>query len=52
MNFEKKLSSGKRGAGLDSPFATLLLIAIPDFVTAVIVTVVGCHSKHNIGFMV
>ena len=42
--FEKEeLSSGKRGAGLDSPFATLLLlIALPDFIT-----VVGCHSKHS-----
>jgi hypothetical protein len=46
--FEKKLSSGKRRAGLDSPFATLL-IALPDFVHAVVVvTVVGCHSKPSI----
>jgi hypothetical protein len=51
--FEKKLSSGKRGAGLDSPFATLLLIALPDFVIAVVVViVVGCHSKHSFDSMV
>jgi hypothetical protein len=52
--FEKKLSSGKRGAGLDSPFATLrlLLIALPDFVTAAVVIVVGCHSKHSFDSMV
>jgi hypothetical protein len=36
--FEMKLSSGKKESGeLDSPFATLLLIALPDFVIAVIV---------------
>jgi hypothetical protein len=45
--FENKLSSGKRGAGLDSPFATLLLIALPDFVIAV-----GCHSEHSFDSMV
>jgi hypothetical protein len=51
--FEKKLSSGKRRAGLDSPFETLLLIALPDFVLAVVVvTVVGCHSKPSIDSMV
>jgi hypothetical protein len=52
--FEKKLSSGKRGAGLDSPFATLrlLLIALPDFVTAAVVTFVGCHSKLSFDSMV
>jgi hypothetical protein len=51
--FEKKLSSGKRGAGLDSPLATLLLlIALPDFVIAVVVVVVGCHSKHRFDSLV
>ena len=43
----------KRGAGLDSPFATFFLIALPDFViTVVAVIVVGCHSEHNFDSMV
>jgi hypothetical protein len=43
----------KRGVGLDSPFATLLLIALPDFVIAVVVVIfVGCHSKHSFDSMV
>jgi hypothetical protein len=33
--------------GLDSPFATLLLIALPDFVIAV-----GCHSNRKFDYMV
>ena len=44
--------SGKRGAGLDSPLAILLQIAVPDFIIAVAVTVVGCHSKHSCDSMV
>jgi chromate transport protein ChrA len=32
---KKKLSSGKRRAGLDSPIAILLQIAVPDFIIAV-----------------
>jgi hypothetical protein len=48
--FEKKLSSGKTGVGLESPFATRLPIALPDFVIAVVVTVVACHSKPSLDF--
>jgi hypothetical protein len=43
----------KRRAGLDSPFATLLLIALLDFVIAVaLVILVGCHSMHSFGSIV
>jgi hypothetical protein len=36
--FENKLSPGKRGAGLDSPFATVLLVALPDSSSLLAVT--------------
>jgi len=36
--FENNLSSGKRGAGLDSPFATIHLIAFPDSSSLLAVT--------------
>jgi hypothetical protein len=36
--FENTLSPGKRGAGLDSPFATLLLVAVPDSLSLLAVT--------------
>ena len=53
-NFRKEvISSGKRRAGLDSPIAILLQIAVPDFIIAVVViVVVGCHSKHSCDSMV
>lgn len=51
-NFWKEVIIRKKGRGLDSPFATLLLIALPDFVISVVVIVVGCHSKLSFDSMV
>ncbi len=52
-NFLKEVIIRKKGSGVRLSFAILLLlIAVPDFVTAAVVIVVGCHSKHSFDSMV